>query len=80
MICGVYRLCSSGDEGAVKERLSRLPKSSIQQCTKAPSDEDVDVSKYYLLCIVDTSIIWTCTFTWYKPFYFQVHVDYSFYR
>ena len=47
MICGVYRLCSSGDEGAVKERLSRLPKSSIQQCTKAPSDdEDVDVSKY----------------------------------
>jgi hypothetical protein len=57
MICGVYRLCSSGDEGAVKERLSRLPKSSIQQCTKAPSDEDVDVSKYYLLCIVDTSII-----------------------
>lgn len=40
MICGVYRLCSDGKEAEVQERLQRLPKSSINQCTKAASDEE----------------------------------------
>lgn len=40
MICGVHRLCSNGDEPAVRKRLQHLQKPSLKQCARAPSDEE----------------------------------------
>ncbi|XP_071171913.1 pre-rRNA-processing protein TSR2 homolog [Mytilus edulis] len=42
MICGVHRLCSNGDEPAVRQRLQHLQKPSLKQCARAPSDDEED--------------------------------------
>ncbi|XP_076091841.1 pre-rRNA-processing protein TSR2 homolog isoform X2 [Mytilus galloprovincialis] len=42
MICGVHRLCSNGDEPAVRQRLQHLKKPSLTQCARAPSDDEED--------------------------------------